>query len=206
MRPSPACRLLLVSLRTGIFACSYVVGGGFENHGRFRVVPPRLRGVEAKLRAFYERYGRVVVGRARVLLGDGDAANDAFQEVFMRVMTARRTSSTSRRPPPGSIGSRRTSASTACATKGGATSCSKHRGRRPTRRPSRWPGRDARAGAADPEPHAGGDAGGRDLPLRRRDDPRRDRRADGRLAAHGGKPPDRPREQDGGRRAPGGGA
>ena len=65
-----------------------VVGGGFENHGRFRAVPPRLRGVEAKLRAFYERYGRVVVGRARVLLGDSDAANDVLQEVLMRVMSA----------------------------------------------------------------------------------------------------------------------
>jgi len=44
--------------------------------------------VEAKLRAFYDRYGRVVLGRARVLLGDHDAAKDALQEVFLRVITA----------------------------------------------------------------------------------------------------------------------
>jgi RNA polymerase sigma-70 factor (ECF subfamily) len=44
--------------------------------------------VEAKVRAFYQRYGRVVVGRARVLLGDLDAAHDALQEVLLRVITS----------------------------------------------------------------------------------------------------------------------
>ena len=72
----------------GIFSCACVARRRFENHGRFRAVPPRLRRVEAKVRAFYERYGRVVVGRARVLLGDSDAANDILQEVLVRVMTA----------------------------------------------------------------------------------------------------------------------
>ena len=42
------------------------------------------------MRAFYERYGRVVLSRARVLLGDGDAAADALQDVFLRVITSQR--------------------------------------------------------------------------------------------------------------------
>jgi RNA polymerase sigma factor (sigma-70 family) len=49
---------------------------------------PGLAGVEGKARAFYEQYGRVVLSRARVLLGDGDAANDALQEVFLRLITS----------------------------------------------------------------------------------------------------------------------
>ena len=44
--------------------------------------------MSSRSRAFYERYGRVVLGRACVLLGDGDAAKDALQEVFLRVITS----------------------------------------------------------------------------------------------------------------------
>jgi RNA polymerase sigma-70 factor (ECF subfamily) len=44
--------------------------------------------VEAKVRAFYERYGRVVVARARAILGDGDASKDVLQEVVLRVITS----------------------------------------------------------------------------------------------------------------------
>ncbi len=44
--------------------------------------------MEAKVRAFYERYGKVVLGRARTLMGDRDAANDALQEVFLRVISS----------------------------------------------------------------------------------------------------------------------
>jgi RNA polymerase sigma-70 factor, ECF subfamily len=44
--------------------------------------------VESKARTFYDRYGRVVLARARLLLGDGDAANDALQEIFLRLITS----------------------------------------------------------------------------------------------------------------------
>jgi RNA polymerase sigma-70 factor (ECF subfamily) len=36
---------------------------------------------------YYERYARLVLNRARELLGDGDAAKDALQEVFLRALT-----------------------------------------------------------------------------------------------------------------------
>jgi len=44
--------------------------------------------VGARVEAFYERYRRAVLGRARLLLGDGDAAKDAAQEVFLRLITS----------------------------------------------------------------------------------------------------------------------
>jgi RNA polymerase sigma-70 factor (ECF subfamily) len=43
---------------------------------------------EELLRETYDRYGRSVYRRARTLLGDGDAAKDATQEVFLRAVTA----------------------------------------------------------------------------------------------------------------------
>lgn len=44
--------------------------------------------VDATLAALYARYSRSVFRRARTLLGDSDAAKDATQEVFLRVMRA----------------------------------------------------------------------------------------------------------------------
>jgi RNA polymerase sigma factor (sigma-70 family) len=41
----------------------------------------------SKAQAFYRRHYRGVASRARVLLGDGDAAQDAAQEVFLRIIT-----------------------------------------------------------------------------------------------------------------------
>ena len=37
--------------------------------------------------SFFERYNAMVISRARSLLGDGDDAQDATQEVFVRVLT-----------------------------------------------------------------------------------------------------------------------
>lgn len=62
--------------------------GVYKRRGRSVGIQPRLRAVESKVREFYARYGRVVVGRARVLLGDLDAANDALQEVLLRLITS----------------------------------------------------------------------------------------------------------------------
>jgi RNA polymerase sigma-70 factor, ECF subfamily len=42
--------------------------------------------VELALGTLYTRYGRSVFRRARTILGDEDAAKDAVQEVFLRVM------------------------------------------------------------------------------------------------------------------------
>ena len=44
--------------------------------------------MDTKVRPFFERYGRVVLDRARFLLGDGDAAKDALQEVLLRAVTS----------------------------------------------------------------------------------------------------------------------
>jgi RNA polymerase sigma factor (sigma-70 family) len=44
--------------------------------------------LESALGTLYARYGRSVFRRARTILGDDDAAKDAVQEVFLRVMRA----------------------------------------------------------------------------------------------------------------------
>jgi RNA polymerase sigma factor (sigma-70 family) len=43
--------------------------------------------VQSNSRIFFERFNRMVIGRARNLLGDGDDAQDAMQEVFLRVLS-----------------------------------------------------------------------------------------------------------------------
>lgn len=43
--------------------------------------------IDARVRQFYERNGRTIVGRARTLLADIDAAKDVMQEVVVMVVT-----------------------------------------------------------------------------------------------------------------------
>jgi len=44
--------------------------------------------VQSNSRSFFERFNGMVIGRARNLLGDSDDAQDATQEVFLRVLSA----------------------------------------------------------------------------------------------------------------------
>ena len=43
--------------------------------------------MKSNSRIFFERFNRLVIARARSLLGDGDDAQDAMQEVFLRVLS-----------------------------------------------------------------------------------------------------------------------